>query len=364
MLIRKLLYLGLPLLFFLSGCMKDDQLWEFKSPAFNLPYSGIFVINEGNFMYGNASLTYYDPETRQVIDDVFFQTNALPLGDVALSMTIRDSLGYVVVNNSGRIYIIDTGTFELKGKITGLTSPRYMHFISETKAYVSDLYARSIAVVNPQTREVTGSISVNNSNGDFPQHATEQMLQYDRFVYVNCWSYDKQVLVIDSELDRVVDSIEVLKQPNSMVLDRHNALWVLCDGGAEGSPYGNEAAGLLKIGAGSTEAQIIHRFSPGEIPRDLKINGTGDTLFYINGNVYQFAVNGFNDPKLLIESPYEGKMWTGFYGLDVDPHSSELYVADAIDFVQRGMVYRFTPEGMPVDTFRTGIAPGGFCFNF
>ena len=57
-------------------------------------------------------------------------------------------------------------------------------------------------------------------------------------------------------------------------------------------------------------------------------------------------------------------MFSGFYGLDVDPISSEIYVADAIDFVQRGMVYRFNPEGMPVDTFRTGIAPGAFCFKF
>jgi len=364
MLIRKLIYIGLPALLTLTGCMKDDQLWEFERPAYDLPYTGLFVINEGNFMYGNASLTYYDPETRQVIDDVFFQTNALPLGDVAHSMTIRDSLAYVVVNNSGRIYIFNATTFEVKGKITGLISPRYMHFISETKAYVSDLYARSIAVVNPQTMEVTGAIPVNNSNSESYQHATEQMLQYDRFVYTNCWSYDNQVLVIDSELDRVVDSIEVRKQPNSMVLDRHHALWVLCDGGAEGSPYGNEAAGLMKIGAGSTEAELIQSFSPGEVPRDLKINRTGDTLYYINGDVYRYAVLGFNSPELLIESPYEGSMFSGLYGLEVDPVSSEIYVADAIDFVQKGMVYRFTPEGIPIDTFQTGIAPGGFCFNF
>jgi len=362
--IRKLIYIGLPVLLSLTGCMEDDQLWEFERPAYEHMYSGIFVINEGNFMYGNASLTYYDPETRQVIEDVFFKTNALPLGDVAHSMTIRDSMGYVVVNNSGRIYIFNTSTFELKGKITGLTSPRYMHFISETKAYVTDLYARSIAVVNPQTMEVTGAIPVSNSNSESYQHATEQMLQYDRFVYTNCWSFDNQVLVIDSESDQVVDSIEVRKQPNSMVLDRFQTLWVLCDGGTEGSPYGNEAAGLLKIGAGSTEAELILSFSPGEIPRDLKINGTGDTLYYINKDVFRYAVNGSAGPELLVESPYEGSMWTGFYGLEVDPYSSEIYVADAIDFVQRGMIYRYTPEGLAVDTFRTGIAPGGFCFNF
>jgi len=344
--------------------MKDDELWEFDKPAYDFPYEGIFVINEGNFMYGNASLSYYDPETRQVLNDVFFQTNALPLGDVAHSMTIRDSLAYVVINNSGRIYIFDKNTFELKGKITGLTSPRYMHFINETKAYVSDLYARSIAIVNPQTMEVTGTIPVSNSNSEFYQHATEQMLQYEHFVYTNCWSYDKQVLVIDSELDRVVDSIEVRKQPNSMAMDKSHALWVLCDGGAEGSPYGNEEAGLMRIRAGLTEAELVQDFSPGEMPRDLKINGTGDTLYYINGDVYSYAIYGSNGPELLIESPYEGNTLSGFYGLEVDPLSSEIYVADAVDFVQRGMVYRYTPDGIAIDTFRVGIAPGGFCFNF
>lgn len=344
--------------------MKDDLLWDLKSPLAPGSGPGIFVVNEGNFMYGNASLTYYDPESREVKEDVFFLTNGLPLGDVAHSMTIRDSLGYVVVNNSGRIYIIHTGTFEVKGKITGLTSPRYIHFISDTKAYVSDLYARSIAIVNPESREVTGTIKVDNSNPDFYQHSTEQMLQYDRYVFTNCWSYDDQILVIDTELDRIIDSIEVLKQPNSMVLDKSHSLWVLCDGGVDGSPFGHEAGGLLQVGTGSTEARIVWRFSPEERPTDLRINGTGDTLYFINGDIYRYAIHGTEDPELIIESPYQGSAWTGFYSLDVDPVSSELYVADAIDFVQPGKIYRFTPEGEPLDTFRSGIAPGAFCFNF
>lgn len=361
---RKLIYVAMPAVLLLTGCMKDELLWDPEWPGYLIPPRGIFVINEGNFMYGNASLTYYDPETREVFNDIFFSANALPLGDVAHSMAIRDSLAYVVVNNSGRVYVFNTSTFEVRGKITGLTSPRYIHFINGTKAYVSDLYARSIAIVNPVTLEVTGVIPVSTHKSGSYQHATEQMLQYDRYVYTNCWSFDNQVLVIDSELDQVVDSIEVLKQPNSMVLDRQHTLWILCDGGVEGSPYGNEAAGLLKIEAGSTEAELVYRFPQGEIPRELKINGRGDTLYYINGDVFRYAVNSPSGPELLIESPYEGSVLTGFYGLDVDPVSSEIYVADAIDFVQRGMVFRFSAGGIPVDTFQTGIAPGEFCFNF
>jgi DNA-binding beta-propeller fold protein YncE len=353
----------LSLLLLQAGCMKDDQIWDFREPLYDIPTGGIFVTNEGNFMYGNASLTYYDPENMEVIEDVFFSTNALPLGDVAHSMAIRDTLGYVVVNNSGRIYIFNTNTFELKGKITGLTSPRYIHFINETKAYVTDLYARSISVVNPLTMEVTGAIPVSNGNRDYPQHPTEQMVQYEKYIFTNCWSFDNQVLIIDSETDRVIDSIEVVKQPNSMVLDRYHNLWVLCDGGTEGTPYGAESPGLLKIGAGTREAQTVLNFSPGERPFDLKMNGRGDTLYFINGDVYRYAVYGSTGPVLFAESPYKTGGPAGFYALEVDPVSSEVYVADAVDFVQRGMVYRLSPQGVPVDTFITGIAPGSFCIK-
>jgi DNA-binding beta-propeller fold protein YncE len=361
--IRKLIYLLLFTLLLLSGCMKDDELWDFNEGLYDKPNSGVFVVNAGNFTYGNASLSYYDPETGEVFNEIFFNTNTLPLGDVAHSMTIRDSLAYVVMNNSGKIHVIDTRTFRYVGKITGLISPRYIHFVSDTKAYVTDLYARSIAVINPLTLQVTGSIDVGNHEAEFYQHSTEQMVQLDRYVYTNCWSYDNQVLVIDSESDQVVDSITVVKQPNSMVLDRYNTLWVLSDGGFEGSPYGNELPGLMKVEAGATKAELVHSFLPGEVPSALRINGGGDTLFFLNGDVWRMAISGAPEPEVFIEWSNRGDGLRGFYGLDVDPVSSELYVADAIDFVQRGMVYRFTPQGILVDSFDAGIVPASFCFK-
>ena len=53
-----------------------------------------------------------------------------------------------------------------------------------------------------------------------------------------------------------------------------------------------------------------------------------------------------------------------YYGLTVDPNTSEVYVADAIDYQQPGVIYRFTPKGEPVDTFKVGITPGAFCFQY
>ncbi len=352
--------------------MDDDEWYEMnpidirKDSTLNnyiKKQNGLIIINEGNFMYDNASLSYYMIDSMKVLNEVFYRTNALPLGDVAQSMTSMDSTGYVVVNNSGKVYAFNTGTFRLEGVITGLVSPRYMHIVNQNKAYITDLYAASIAIADPSELKVTGSVNVRNKNRDLYQHSTEQMLQFERFVFINCWSYDKMILVIDSETDRLVDSLEVIKQPNSMVMDENNKIWVLSDGGFPGSPYGKETPGLTRIDAETREIEMTHLFYEKDFPRELKINGTRDTLYFINTNIYRQDVNRNVNPELFIKSDYDRSYSGGFYALGIDPSTSEVYIADAIDNVQRGVVYRYKPDRQPVDTFKVGIIPGDFYFK-
>lgn len=314
---------------------------------------GLFITCEGNFMYGNASLSYYNIEERKVENRVFRRANGADLGDVAQSMTIHDGRGYVVVNNSGIVFIIDPDTFVITGTIEGLTSPRYIHFVDDGKAYISDLYDPRITVYDPHTGSIVGHIET----GDHP--STEQMVQWGDYVFTNCWSYDNSILVIDTRTDTVVDRIEVGIQPTSMVVDRNGKLWTITDGGFPTSPYGYEAPSLYRIDPATRRIERRFTFFEGDSPSELAIDGEGGRIYFINKDIWAMDVTAENLPA----KPIVQNTGTIYYGLAVDPLSGDIYVADAIDYQQPGVVYRYSSEGVEIDSFEVGITPGAFCFK-
>ena len=91
-----ILFLSLAFSFLsLTSCMEWDYGLE-ESFDTSASGEGLFICNEGNFQYGNATLSYYDPESKKVENEVFYRANAMKLGDVAQSMIIRDSVGWAL----------------------------------------------------------------------------------------------------------------------------------------------------------------------------------------------------------------------------------------------------------------------------
>ncbi len=332
--------------------------WDYGlTEEFRVSESGLFITNEGNFQYGNASLSYYDPEARHVENEIFHRANAMHLGDVAQSMTIYDNKGWVVVNNSHVIFAIDLTSFKEVGRITNLTSPRYIHFISPEKAYVTQLWDNRIFIINPRRFEITGHIECPNMTME--SGSTEQMVQQGRYLYVNCWSYQNRILKIDTESDRVVDELEVGVQPTSLALDKHSKLWTLTDGGFAGSPYGYEAPTLCRIDLDRFEVERTFLFSVGDDPSEIVINAAGDTLYWINDDVWEMDVTADELPT----HPFLFSRNTKYYGLTVSPTNGDIYVADAIDYQQQGIIYRYSKGGELLDQFYVGIIPGAFCWR-
>ncbi len=340
--------------FALTGCMKDDQ-WvkdHLKQTTIQLGEGGLFVVNEGNFMYGNATLSFYDTLKREIQNDLFYRANGLPLGDVAESMSIRNSTGYIVINNSGKIYILDTNSGKYLGKITGLTSPRFLHFVNSEKAYVTDLYAQRITIVNPTNYQVTGVIQT-------PSHpSTEEMVQVGNLLFVTCWSGDKTVLVIDISKDQIIAEIATGIQPCGIVADHFGKIWVLCQSLPGNNSKSN--AQLQRIDPVSLSIDKSFTFNATEKPVKLTIDGKGENLFYILGNaVMKMAVSDEQLPDKYFIS-INSKI---LYSLGIDPANGNIYVGDALDYQQSGLIFRYSEAGKLLDTFKAGIIPGRFCFK-
>lgn len=169
--------------------------------------------------------------------------------------------------------------------------------------------------------------------------------------------------MINTDNDQVVDSITVCKQPAALVLDKNNQIWVVNDGGYAGSPYGQVAPGLYKIDAETRQVVDSVIFDFGDNAREICLNPTKDTLYYINKSVYRLPVDAPRPLARSIQTFYYNEQGTYVYGLAVDPHNSEVYVADAIDYVQSGVVYRLSGQGLPIEYLPGGDYSGGFLFQ-
>ena len=93
------------------------------------------------------------------------------------------------------------------------------------------------------------------------------------------------------------------------------------------------------------------------------MNGSRDTLYYINKHVYRFPLASAGEPEIVIESSYSSDLSGGYYGLAIDPWTGDIYVGDAVDHAQQGRVYRYRKDGSPVDTMLVGVSPGAFAFK-
>lgn len=331
--------------FFLAACVKET-VPEQNSAVKAYPGEGVFIVNEGNFTAGNAGVGFYNTSKDVYADDLFKPANGRALGDVFQSMLLFNKQAYLVVNNSGKIEVVDTATFKVTATIQGLKSPRYLLPVSNSKAYVSDLFSNAISVVNLTTNVKIKEIPCKGW--------TEAMALHEGKVFVSNM-YRHCVYLVDTTFDQVVDSIRLNYGSNSICKDKNNKLWILCGGNKDKGYKG----GLFRVNPVTKAVELSLDFPVGENPTKLCINATGDKLYYLNKEIYSMAITENVLPvNILID-----RSGRNIYGLAIDPYTSTLYLADAIDYVQRSRVYHYQLDGTLINTFTTGIITGNFCFK-
>lgn len=348
------LILGSLLSIFLITSCSDDNSPEVPALPIGDYENGYFVTNEGPFQTGSGSITFVG-EDGKVVQNVYSSVNSENLGNIVNSMHIAEDKGYIVVNNSHKVVVVNRYSMEKIADIEGfyIDNPRFLA-AADGKGYVSnwgdplDPDDDFIAVINLETFGLLNMIPV----GEGP----EKLLLQGSMLYVclqGGFGTNNKVLVIDTNDSTIKASINVGDAPNAIASGGNGDVWVLCGGSP--SWTGNETPGMLyHIESGSLQTSF-KEFAPDEHPSLL--SAEQNRLYYhLNGRVYMMETTD-------AELPVDGINGISgfFYAMEVK--NGQLYGTDAGDYASEGKLQVYnTGSGALLETIDTGIVPGNIVF--
>ncbi|MEL0010989.1 MAG: DUF5074 domain-containing protein, partial [Bacteroidota bacterium] len=143
------------------------------------------------------------------------------------SLSLMGGQVYAVMNNSSAIVVMNPETYLQEGIIDlgSGASPRRVLQVNETMAYVSDLYADALHIVDLGTQQISATkIAV----GDGP----EFMLKVGDEVLVSNYGFgqDSTVMIINTLNHQVTDTLVLASGPAELIQDEDGAVWVVCTG--------------------------------------------------------------------------------------------------------------------------------------
>ncbi|MEP1035188.1 DUF5074 domain-containing protein [Ekhidna sp.] len=333
----------------LCACSDDDAplpLGEYDN--------GVVIINEGNFLEGDASISFYGRSATDAELNVFEGINGISLGDVAQSGYVYDTLLFVVVNNSNRVEVLHRYSMESLYTIEAAL-PRHIT-VANGKGYLTEWVSFSdagrLSIVDLATGDLDGSVSVG--------FGAEDVEVVGNKAYVSN-SFESTISVIDLTRNEVTETIGLGSPgPTQMEVDANGDLWVACKGGfdANFNPTNDGAIFTYDLSANTLEGIIAFEVN---IPGKLAFNATKDEIyFYVDNTVFTRNVNS---SSVSIEPFIDGEEFTSLYGIGVDPVTGEIYLADSKNFIEDGIVYKYNTSGALVSSFAVGRGPNGFVFN-
>lgn len=337
----------------ITGCKKENKEEPLPEPIVT---SGMIVACEGTFNQNNASIHWIgDDDTER--HDLYFNANGVSAGDVLQNYREFNGLGYLVMNNSQKVEVVNAVDFASLGTITGCDYPRDVFILSQQKGYLTNGSSTGqVLVFNPTTRNITGSINVGNG--------PEQLTYNGQYIFVansGGWSTDNTVSVINPITDQVAATVEVGDQPVSILTDYQNNVWVLCSGSIEYDEnwniVGETAARLVRID-GSAHV-VTANLTIGEIgdhPRNMALSPDRQEIYIVNNGLLSFDIN--------TAGLTTGPVATGsFSAIGVDTQTGNIYLGSAPDYVNDDQIFVYSANGMLLKTIGTGIAPRSMVYR-
>jgi YVTN family beta-propeller protein len=349
------------IILFTTSCKKTEtfEIDDIKDAK------GFYIINEGSFSLGNASLSFYDFDKATVSNSLFEGINNRPLGDVFQNLKFNDGKGYLIVNNSKKIEVVDSASMKSIRTIEGFNSPRNIYF-KNGKAYVTDLYSNEITILDGNTLEKIGAIPVVGSTEDIVETNDKLIVAVNQsFEYTN--ESLQGILVIDSKKDIVEKYVKLSEGAVDLEFDINGDIWVYCTGF-----WGNNASGKLYKVNGYTY-KVSQTFDFGKLAyygNPLRFNNVRNQIYYAIGgdagsytdfDIYSMPINSTSLPT----TPFYDSKNEYMYGYNIDEFRNELFVLDAIDGAQKGemSIIDLTTKTKKA-SFEVGYFPSNIVFKY
>ncbi len=324
--------------------------------------NGVFIVNEGSFGANNGSISFYDPDSMIVLNNIFETANGRPLGDVVQSMAIAGDKGYIVVNGTGKVEIVNINSFKTAAEPIVVTYPRYFLPVNDEKGYLTAGSMEGfVYVIDLKTDRIIDSIEVG--------YGPETMVKVGSKVYVansGGWGVDSTISIINTNTDMVLGNIVVGDVPIDMEIDRDNNLWVYCKGYAVYNwdpPYNlisETEAKIVKINTATNNVELkITAGSAGNYtstPPRIAISKDRDVIYFLRLNgLYKMNITDDTIPLMPMISG-------SFYGLDVNPKSGDIFLFQS-NFTGNGTMHIVDPVSLLTINFTVEIGPNGAVFN-
>jgi YVTN family beta-propeller protein len=333
----------------LIGCVQDPTS---VAPVVPVPSAkGVYIVNEGTFGRGNASLSYYDLESFRPYNDVFFAVNNRFLGDVANQMVVQGERGYIVVNNSDKIEVIDLNSNLSVGTINvgAGKSPRQMAFVNDSLGLVTALYDNSVLLVDTRAFAISGRIPV----GDNPEGIA--VANGKAYVANSGFGSGRTMSVIDLASHTVVKTIDVGDNPAGVGVSGEGDVFVVCGGAYNDFADPNDDTPAKLAVVSPISDTVIDTIILGEHASTLALSPDGRGYVPLTTKVLAIDTRGRRVVGTFVEK--------SFYGVGVDVVSGDVYLTDPKNYVQPGEVLIYAANGQLRNRFQVGVIPGSIAFK-
>lgn len=320
----------------------------------NTKFDGIYILNSGKQGANNASLSFFDFDSKQTTYKVFQNENGKAVGEVAQDMLVYGSKMYVAVYGSNLIYVTDkTGKIVGEIKPTNNGQPQGPRNLTgyEGKVYAT-LYDGYLAKIDTTELKIEKQVKVGR-NPEYVKAVNNKLYVANSggMDYNTAIGYDKTVSVVDvasftekKQIPVVINPI-ILSAPNS-----NGDIYLISNGNYKDVPNT-----LQKINTTTDTASTL-----------TDINGTWmsmnhDNLYLIYSQYDEnwnqkisYLVYDTKTEKLITDNFItDGTVVEKPYSISTDPVNNYVYISTS-DYKTNGNMFIFTSAGKLVSKFDTG----------